>query len=561
MQRHSLRAGSARPARPSGATRRARPARPTNSTRSDRATRPPRPPDPTPVPAPTRPDRATRPPGRTRPSRPTRPPAPASSRKSSARIVATLGPASTDPRIVREMILAGVDLFRFNMSHGSRSEHAGWMRRVRRVAQDVGRPVGLLMDLQGPKLRTARNESGERIRLPRGKQVRVAAAPGTSRPGRIVVDLPGGIGGLKQGTRILIDDGLLALEITGGSGDELVARVVRGGLLKERAGVNLPGRSLGVRVPTRKDLADLDLAVAEGVDFLALSFVETAEDLRRLRRSIRRRARTKSSEFHPAIIAKIERPQALSHLEEILVESDGVMVARGDLGVEISLEKVPVWQKRILRRAREHRIPAITATQMLESMIEKATPTRAEVSDVANAVFDGTDALMLSAETAVGAYPVQTVETLARIAREAEASLRMERSLGSPIGELEGEGTVPIRAMVHAAVDLAHESSARWIVIFTLSGRTGFLTAAQRPQVAILCLTPHEWVRRRLSLAWNATSLVLPLARTADEMMQRGLALLREAGLTRKGDRLVLLGGASNLPGATHLLRLVEAEG
>jgi len=482
---------------------------------------------------------------------------------SPTRIVATLGPATSSEATLRKLLSAGVDVVRLNMSHGEHGVHREVAARVRRVARALGRPVGVLVDLQGPKVRTARNEGGGKIPLRRGEEVELAFGRGRSRPGHLVVDFAGLAKDLQKDDDLLLDDGKLVLRVTSATSTTLRAKVVRGGPLKERAGVNVPGRRLRVSIPTRKDRDDLRFALELDADFVALSFVQSAKDVTRLRTLIGKHLGTTTSSRErrgfggPAIIAKIEKPAALRDLDAILDAADGVMVARGDLGVELSLPKVPLWQKEILRRARKRGAYTITATQMLESMIGAASPTRAEVSDVANAIFDGTDAVMLSAETAVGDYPVEAVRTLTEVASEVDREvlrlghftrLREEASLRRSSRD----------AVVRAAVDLAESAGARWIVTLTLRGTTTRLLARHRPSMGILALTPHEDVERRMCLLWNTRTVRVPYMEHTYKLMTRGLELLREARLVKKDDVLVIVSGDANMPEATNLVRLVQ---
>ena len=508
--------------------------------------------------------------------------------RSATRIVATIGPASDEPAKVRCLIRAGVNVFRFNMSHGTHEDHSASMNRVREIAQELDVPVAILVDLRGPKLRTERTVTGEPVLLEEGKTVRIVAGAALVDGRTISIDPKRLLDQIEPGDPVLLDDGALELRVlrrsdgdsaksAGGSG--WLARVVRGGFLKERAGVNLPGRKIDIPVPTAKDIADLELALRHHADFVALSFVQSADDLRKVRRRIRRHVATTGRHDGgwaakgmlvdrsptsllegPALIAKIERPAALEDLDGILAEADGVMVARGDLGVEISLEKVPVWQKEILRRARAAGVFTITATQMLESMIHSSRPTRAEVSDVANAIFDGTDAVMLSAESAIGEYPIESVEVLVRVAREAELALAQDVAGIGPLAydPLDVEWGDPVQAMARATVELAEVSEASAIVVFTVSGRTGYRVSRYRPQVPIVCLTPSEATRRKLSLAWNTDAFVVDRARTVDELLRRGVEMLKELGRVKKGDTVVLLGGAADLAEASNLLRWVR---
>jgi pyruvate kinase len=474
-----------------------------------------------------------------------------------------------------KMMQAGADIFRFNMSHGSHESHGTTLERVRHTADRLDRPVGILVDLQGPKIRTGLNVDGEKIRLNRHETVRLAGGSAPSRPGRIVVDFPPLLRDLRRGDRVLLDDGRLVLRIGMRKGRELEATVIEPGILKERAGVNVPGRRLAISIPTPKDRRDVAFALEQGADFIALSFVQSGEDIRRLRRLMgrlasevrgqpserRRRARTRGMVDDlrplPLVVAKIEKPAALRNLDDILDVVDGVMVARGDLGVELSVEKVPVWQKEILRRARRRGRFAITATQMLESMITSPVPTRAEVSDVANAIFDGTDAIMLSAETAVGHHPVEAVRTMSRIAHEVETDQR-SIDLGESTLPEDAPADRPLEALIRAAVELARDTGARWIVNFTLHGRTAQLLAGRHCGTGILALTPFESTRRRLSASWNTRTLRIPLAENSDEMMRVGMEILRGARLVRSGDTLIIVAGDAGMAETTNLLRLVR---
>jgi pyruvate kinase len=431
--------------------------------------------------------------------------------------------------------------------------------------------VAILVDLQGPKVRTARNPDGQPIALARGARVRLTAAGRESSRERIAIDYPGFARDVAPGSRVLLDDGKIVLRVEERDGSELVARVLRGGPLKEHAGVNVPDGTLRLRAPTPKDVRDAAFAIANGADFLALSFVQTAGDLHRLRRLVDRHG------GGPAIVAKLEKPAALACLDDILAAADAVMVARGDLGVELPAAQVPIWQKRILARARAHGVPSITATQMLESMIERPVPTRAEVSDVANAILDGSGALMLSAETTIGRYPVEAMRTLRAIAREVDFGAGA-RQFAAPLPDHGAPAQNPrgqtrdhaqrhpqehtqertMDALARAATELAGEIRARRIVVFTVTGRTATILARHRPAATILALTPSEAVRRRLCLGWNTRTLFLPKARSVDELMRRALDEIRRARLARRGETLVLLGGATNVREGTHLLRLVR---
>jgi pyruvate kinase len=474
------------------------------------------------------------------------------------RIVATLGPATDGDAVLLRLVRAGVNVFRFNMSHGTHETHSAMMARARAAAARVGKPVGILVDLQGPKARTAGNEGGGFVPMPRGSEVRLLftggkPAPGMrSEPGRLVLALPDLSRELRPGDPVLFDDGRLAVTILGRAGRTLRAKVTRGGQLKEHAGVNLPGRVAALKVPTAKDRADAAFAVRQRADFVAISFVQSAEDVARVRRLLGPRP--------PLVIAKLEKPAALADLDRILEVADGVMVARGDLGVELSLEQVPLWQKEILRRARARGVFTITATEMLQSMVSSPVPTRAEVSDAANAILDGTDAVMLSAETASGRYPVEAVKVLARVASEADRPWlsRTAAEIGADATR-EGVGLDdPLDAITRAAVELAVRIGARRIAAFTMTGRTVRLLSRCRPPVPVLALTPSEQTRRRLTLHWNTRSLLLPVTHSVDDMMRRGIEIMREHREVRTGDMLVLTAGSAGMPAATNILRIVR---
>ncbi len=489
--------------------------------------------------------------------------------RSATRIVATLGPASARERIVRQMIQAGVDLFRFNMSHGDHESHAAMIAQVRSAAAALGSPVGILIDLQGPKIRTRANASDEHPVLRRGSIVRLAFGSGQSTSDRVVVDFPTLGRDLEVGDDVLFDDGKITAHVHAVDDDGVDVKIERGGPLKPRAGVNVPGRVLSVEIPTRKDRRDASFALEQGADFIALSFVQTAGDIARLRRVVDRRLpATKHASDpdvkrrvppRPLIIAKLEKPRALDDLDAILEATDGVMVARGDLGVELSLEKVPLWQKTILRRARQRGRLTITATQMLESMVHSAFPTRAEVSDVSNAIFDGTDAVMLSGETATGSYPVEAVRTLSRVAQETEDEIRRTGHFRPrPAQAADALHGNPKEAIVHAAVDLAERANAKWIVVFTLRGGTVRLIARHRPDMGIIAFTPFEHVRRRLALSWNTRTIPLSVTDDTYRMMNDGVSELRRARLVRSGDSIVIVAGDAPQVEASNLLRLVK---
>ncbi len=463
------------------------------------------------------------------------------------KIVATLGPATDSAACIRELTEAGVDVFRLNFSHGTHAEHARRLERVRRVARALGANVCVLQDLQGPKIRTGRLAGGKPVVLRAGAALTIttrSVVGDAECVGTTYRALPRDVG---VGDRILLDDGLLELRVEGKSAEAVRCRVVVGGPLGEHKGINLPGVLVSAPAMTAKDRRDLAFGLKLGVDAVALSFVRRAEDVLVARRAIRRHG------SDAPVIAKIEQPEALDDLDAILEASDGVMVARGDLGVELPPERVPVLQKRIIREANRRGKPVIVATQMLESMVKNPRPTRAEASDVANAIFDGTDAVMLSAETSIGAYPVEAVGMMSRIAEEAETAFRPDRSL------LRGWEALEVPAAVaDAAVRVAEDVRAAAIVVFTLSGATARLVAQRRPACAIHAFSPSEATCRRLALVWGVEAHGAPMAASTDALVSRAEGLLRRLKAVRPGETLVLVGGATPLPGATNVVKVLR---
>jgi len=493
------------------------------------------------------------------------------------KIVCTLGPASASSTAIRALVRAGMDVARLNFSHGTQAEQGRAIRRVRAAARVERRPVAILADLAGPKIRVGDVPAGQRWRA--GETVVLSSRLKPRTPGAIGTTYRGLARDLRPGQPVLLDDGRLRLEVVRVRGDEVVCKVREGGELLPHKGINLPGTPLSTPALTAKDRADLAFAVAAGVDLVALSFVRTAADVREAARLLRRAAgagrlaarlleravgvrrpvagaarRPPFAGITPPLIAKLEKPQALDDLPGILEESAGVMVARGDLGVEIPPEQVPMAQKRIIHAARMLGRPVITATQMLESMTEHSRPTRAEASDVANAVLDGTDAVMLSAETASGRYPVEAVRMMDRIIRETEAACRPSASSG----RFEGNGTLsPQDAVSGAAVMLADTLGAAAIVAFTLSGGTALRLARRRPQAPIIAVSPDTRVLRRLSLVWGVTPLRLPRSRRLLRLVAVADAALRAQRLARAGDRVVLVMGYPLGAGArTNLVKV-----
>ena len=459
------------------------------------------------------------------------------------KIVATLGPASdTDDRL-RALIAAGVDAVRLNLSHGTHAQHAERAWRVREIAAEIGRPVALMADLQGPKLRVGELE--EPVVLATGTEVTVCAEE-SANGGELPV-APAVIGQvLEPGHDVLIDDGLVRLRVDEVDGGRARCAVLVGGLVSAHKGVNLPGVPLPIPSLTPKDLADLEWALETGVDFVALSFVRSAADVRGLRELI------EQAGSHAHVIAKIEKAEAIEVLDDVLAQSEAVMVARGDLGVEIGPALVPLVQKRIIHLALERGKPVITATQMLESMIHSAEPTRAEASDVANAVLDGTSALMLSGETAVGDYPVEAVAYMDRIARAVEPSMDYRHELPEA-----AENPTIGQAMSNAACDLAEALQARAILVPTFTGRTANAVARLRPRRPIIALTHVDWAMRQLALEWGVAPVLITETGDVEDLWRHAIDAAREAGIVETGDRVVITAGtAVNIPGSTNVIKV-----
>ena len=447
-----------------------------------------------------------------------------------AKIVATLGPATDGEDVLTALLAAGVDVVRLNFSHGTHDEHAARITRVRACSKQLDRPVSIMLDLQGPKIRTGKLVGGAPVELKQGARFRITthAIEGTAeRASTTYAGLPRDC---RPGDTVLIDDGKIRLEVTETTDDEVAFTVVEGGILKEHKGINLPGVYVSAPALTDKDKDDLRFGLERGVDMVALSFVRAAADVE-LARSLLGPAHQQVP-----LIAKLEKPQAIEHLDAILAASDGVMVARGDLGVELPPEEVPPLQKRIIRKANRRGIPVITATQMLESMISEATPTRAEAADVANAVWDGSDAVMLSGETAVGAHPVAVVEMMHRIVSRAEVSLPRHD---------DDEHYVRVghaHAISRAARSLAENLKVRAIAAFTRTGRTAELLSRDRPRAPIFAFTPNDDVYRRLALWWGVQPVLAQLPATSEALIRQVETTLLERGAVAPGDLLVVVG-------------------
>jgi pyruvate kinase len=460
------------------------------------------------------------------------------------KIIATLGPASQDRATIARLFEAGVDVFRINMSHADHDGMRESVRMIRSVAEEYGRAIGVLVDLQGPKLRIGTFKNGG-VELVKGESFVLDSDPAPGDATRVCLPHPEILSALAPGHAVLIDDGKIRLHITEADPQRAVALVDVAGKISNRKGVSLPDTEIPVSAMTAKDRSDLDAALNEGVDWIAVSFVQRADDIAEVKKVARGRA---------LVLAKIEKPQAILRLDEIIETADALMVARGDLGVEMPVEKVPGLQKRMTRDARRLGKPVVIATQMLESMINAPVPTRAEVSDVATAVFDGADAVMLSAESASGQYPVEAVATMNRIAEEVE---------GDPLYRLiiESQRHAPERtgadAIAVAARDVAETLDLKAIVAWTSSGSTAFRIARERPEPPILALTPDRDTARRLAIVWGVHAVVTKDAYDLDDMAKRACKFANREGFSHEGDRVIIVAGVPfGTPGATNMVRI-----
>ena len=465
------------------------------------------------------------------------------------KVVCTLGPASSSPEVILEMVKQGMDLARVNMSHGSRDDHRASMAAVRAASAEVGRPVGIMVDLSGPKIRVGELEAP--MQLEAGQTV-VMAPEDIAVRGEIPTTYSPLAEEIQAGDRVLLDDGLLELSCTGTEGERTRLEVVRGGLLKGRKGINLP--LVDIRAPslTEKDLADLDFALTEGVEYTALSFVRRAEDVVDLKGRVGNRA---------LVVAKIEKVQALRAIEEILPETDAVMVARGDLGVELPFERVPLAQKRIIQLSNFYARPVITATQMLESMIEHARPTRAEASDVANAILDGTDAVMLSGETAVGKYPLNALQALVSIGTEIERSGFLERGpryLAHPGLHSRGGASPREHAVAAATVDAVRRVNAPAIIVLTKSGFSARLVTSYRPTVPVFAVTSDPLTYRQLAGVWGVRPVLAErLEMSYERQAEYGRQCVLDSGVGEPGASVAVTAGFPfHESGSTNTMRL-----
>jgi pyruvate kinase len=473
------------------------------------------------------------------------------------KIVCTIGPASRTPETLEKLIRAGMNVARLNFSHGTYDEHAAMIADIRAAAKKVGEPVALLQDLQGPKVRVGVLPK-EGIVLEAGQwvvfstdQKTVATASDGKSPARIPVGYEGLHGDVKKGDRLLLDDGLMEVRVEHVDGRDIACIVIDGGTLTSHKGINVPTATLAIPAITEKDKADLKFGISQKVDWVALSFVRHAGEVEELRKMI---AALEPDAPQPArIISKIEKHEAVANIDEVIAASDAIMVARGDLGIETPAEEVPLVQKMLIDKCRAVAKPVIVATQMLDSMIRNPRPTRAEVSDVANAVIDHTDATMLSGESASGKYPVEAVETMARIIIETEASAYDDVD----VGEYPREFSDGEEAMADIATVLSRGIDAKAVVAASITGSTGRIVSRLRPELPIAVATPHERVCRQLNLSWGVVPFVLPMCASVEELVQKAFVHLKKTKLLKKGDKAIVVAGEPvGEPGAVNVVEL-----
>lgn len=470
------------------------------------------------------------------------------------KILCTIGPSSRDVPVLRELMLAGMNVARLNMSHGTHEYHSETIDRIRMLSEELGKPIAILADLQGPKLRVGKMQE-DGVQLNEGDELVLTTEEIIGAPGRVPIqykDLPNNV---KPGETILLDDGLLELRVEKTNDTEIYTRIIIGGKLSDNKGMNLPHASLDIGALTEKDREDVKFALDRQVDWIALSFVRRAADVEELREILKRD--TSFGRVTP-IISKIEKPEAVKNIDEIIKASDAIMVARGDLGIETSPEAVPMAQKMIIAKCHTAAKPVITATQMLDSMIRNPRPTRAEASDVANAVLDGSDAIMLSGETASGSYPVPAVKTMVKIAEEAERVRRLspQRFVYEHPDIFTASG-----AICYAATQTAHDVNAKAIVAPTVSGNTAKLIAAFRPRVPVIAVTPSPMVQRRLCLHWGIYSLLTRQFSTTDEVVVGAVSAAQKAGYLDEGDTIILTAGmVGGVRSATNLMMVHSLE-
>jgi pyruvate kinase len=466
--------------------------------------------------------------------------------KTKTKIIATIGPASNNKETLKKMIQAGVNVVRLNFSHGTYEQHGDVIKMIRSLSRELNQPVGILLDLQGPKVRTGKLKNGAAVPLVKNSIFKITSqrVTGTSEiVGTTYKNLPNDV---KAGDKILVDDGLIELKVMESTPDTVTCKVRIGGMLKENKGINLPGVQVSAPSLTEKDKKDLRFGIQNNVDYVALSFVRQAEDLQDVKDIIKRMG----SDI--PVVAKIEKPEAVDNIDDILAVTDAVMVARGDLGVEMQYEKVPTIQKMIIQKAIAANKPVITATQMLESMIQNPIPTRAEASDVANAIMDGTDAVMLSGETASGQYPVEAVKMMSKIAIQAERS----QFLRYNIAHAKDHDNIITQAVAQSAVDMVRDVGAKAIIAFSVSGSTSKYISKHRPSRRVYAFTPSTDVYNRLALVWGLAPTLISKIQDTKKLMDAAENLLVRKGVLKPEDLVVIITGLALKTGSTNMIKI-----
>ncbi len=462
------------------------------------------------------------------------------------KIIATIGPASNNKTILKRMISAGMNVARLNFSHGSYEQHLEVIQTIRQLSEETQKPTGILLDLQGPKIRTGTLKNGAPVLLKNKSTFKITSRKVTGTDSLVSTTYTKLPGDVKKGDTILIDDGLIELKVTSKSKDTVSTIVIVGGMLKEHKGINLPGVYVSAPSLTTKDIKDLKYGIKVGVDYFALSFVRSAADLRHIKSII------KKQKSDIPVIAKIEKPEAIQNIDEIIEAADGIMVARGDLGVELRPELVPNIQKQIITKSMIANKLVITATQMLETMCTNAIPTRAEASDVANAIFDGTDAVMLSGETASGKYPVKAVQMMKRIATQAENSPFMKYNIQYE----KDERNLVVHAVSQSAVNIHHEVNAKAIFSFSVSAKTSKLISKQRPASPIYAFSPSRSIYNRMSLVWGITPILITPIHDAMKLIAEGEKVVLAKKYVKKNDLVIIVTGLALTKGSTNLIKL-----
>lgn len=462
------------------------------------------------------------------------------------KIIATIGPASNSKTVLDKMISSGINAVRLNFSHGSYEEHADIIKTIRSLSRTMNKSIGIILDLQGPKIRIGKMKDGKPVKLRKNRTLRITIKSIAGTADMVSTIYKKLVDDVNKDDRILLDDGLIELKVLSKTKDTVSCKIINGGTLKEHKGINLPGVDVSAPSLTQKDKRDLNFGIKSGVDYFALSFVRNADDLKQVKSMI-----MKQGSDIP-VIAKIEKPEAVDNIDEILEVADGIMVARGDLGVELEPEKVPTIQKHIIHKAVLANKPVITATQMLETMISNPIPTRAEVSDVANAIYDGTDAIMLSGETSVGKYPVKAVQMMSRIVSEAEGSFLMKYNIQY---DKDPENIV-VHAVAQSSVNILHEIDAKAIIAFSVSGITSKLISKQRPSKPVYAFTPSTAIYNRLAIIWGITPLYVPRIYDTKRIIDASETLLLKKQIIHHDDLIVIVTGLALKRGSTNLIKI-----